>query len=377
MKITRVELYDRIWETPAIKLAQELGISDVALAKICKKLNVPKPPPGYWARLKFGQKVSKTALPTLTKNVATEATIDPEKHTFNAPFPKAAKAKTTGMIAVAETLQGCHPIISQTRRSMEEQKVDSTGLVQMPWMRFVLPIDVSRAQTSRALRIMDALLKALESRGGAFVKDKERPQMKLMFGPDVVAFRMFEIVDKRLRPTKPGQVVWDYEKWNCSPTGRLKFQILETHPVGGRKSWADCTVYKLEEKLADIVEWLLAAGEGAKQARLERDEWNRRYELERKRMAEEERKRQIEMAFREDLERQASSWMKAQNLRAFVKACEEQLRAKGSPLFTEMGETQWLAWARRHADQIDPLQSNWLQKQSERFVKPKERTRSG
>jgi hypothetical protein len=47
-KITREEMYERIWKLPATKLAKELEISDVALAKICRKLNVLKPGPGHW-----------------------------------------------------------------------------------------------------------------------------------------------------------------------------------------------------------------------------------------------------------------------------------------------------------------------------------------
>jgi len=31
-------------------LAQEFGISDVGLAKVCRKHNIPVPPVGYWRR---------------------------------------------------------------------------------------------------------------------------------------------------------------------------------------------------------------------------------------------------------------------------------------------------------------------------------------
>jgi len=43
--LTREELYERVWSKPATKLAAEFGISDVALGKICRKLNIPKPFP--------------------------------------------------------------------------------------------------------------------------------------------------------------------------------------------------------------------------------------------------------------------------------------------------------------------------------------------
>ncbi len=48
IKLTREELYEKVWSTPAARLVREFGIPDVALGKICRKLDVPKPYPGYW-----------------------------------------------------------------------------------------------------------------------------------------------------------------------------------------------------------------------------------------------------------------------------------------------------------------------------------------
>jgi len=47
------------------ELAKEFEMSDVGLKKICNAAYVPTPPLGYWAKLKNGKKVVKTALPTL------------------------------------------------------------------------------------------------------------------------------------------------------------------------------------------------------------------------------------------------------------------------------------------------------------------------
>ena len=45
-ELTREELYEKVWSTPGTKLAEELGISDVAITKRCKKLMSPVPPAG-------------------------------------------------------------------------------------------------------------------------------------------------------------------------------------------------------------------------------------------------------------------------------------------------------------------------------------------
>ena len=46
----REELYEKVWKVPLRTLAKEYGVSDIALAKTCRKLNVPVPGRGYWAK---------------------------------------------------------------------------------------------------------------------------------------------------------------------------------------------------------------------------------------------------------------------------------------------------------------------------------------
>lgn len=51
----RQELYDRVWSVPIWRLRKEYGVSNVALAKTCKRLHVPVPGRGYWAMLAAGK----------------------------------------------------------------------------------------------------------------------------------------------------------------------------------------------------------------------------------------------------------------------------------------------------------------------------------
>ncbi|QBJ16464.1 hypothetical protein EYD00_23650 (plasmid) [Agrobacterium sp. 33MFTa1.1] len=48
-KLSREELFALVWEKPTSEIAKELGLSDVAIGKLCTKLQVPKPPRGNWA----------------------------------------------------------------------------------------------------------------------------------------------------------------------------------------------------------------------------------------------------------------------------------------------------------------------------------------
>ncbi len=61
-EFSREEIFDLVWKKPTTVLAKELGISDSALGKLCKKHQVPKPPRGYWAAIKADKKKRKPAL---------------------------------------------------------------------------------------------------------------------------------------------------------------------------------------------------------------------------------------------------------------------------------------------------------------------------
>jgi hypothetical protein len=88
---SRQELYDLMWSTPGSKLATDFGISDVAIAKRCKRLNVPRPSRGYWAKVAAGRTPRKKPLPPTT----------------NEAFKQAAQAR----VAKALALPGEEPLL--------------------------------------------------------------------------------------------------------------------------------------------------------------------------------------------------------------------------------------------------------------------------
>jgi AcrR family transcriptional regulator len=50
MEITRSELFDQIWSEPMGAIAARYGLTGNGLAKICDRLNIPRPPRSHWTR---------------------------------------------------------------------------------------------------------------------------------------------------------------------------------------------------------------------------------------------------------------------------------------------------------------------------------------
>lgn len=61
--ILRNELYDAVWAEPMRAVAKRFGVSDVALAKRCRRMGIPLPGRGYWAKKAAGKKVRQISLP--------------------------------------------------------------------------------------------------------------------------------------------------------------------------------------------------------------------------------------------------------------------------------------------------------------------------
>jgi hypothetical protein len=54
--LRREDLYQLIWTAPVSEIAR-MGISDVGLAKACRRADIPLPPRGYWGRVGAGQRI--------------------------------------------------------------------------------------------------------------------------------------------------------------------------------------------------------------------------------------------------------------------------------------------------------------------------------
>lgn len=66
-RYNREEIYNEIWQQPIQHVAKKYNLSDVGLARVCRRLNIPRPGRGYWAIKAAGRSTpKKPPLPKLT-----------------------------------------------------------------------------------------------------------------------------------------------------------------------------------------------------------------------------------------------------------------------------------------------------------------------
>ena len=80
----RDELYEKVWDRPVTKVAKGYGVSGVAIAKVCRKLKVPLPGRGYWAKKQHGYSFSRNPLPKLKQTLVVTRNV-PCPMPLNAP----------------------------------------------------------------------------------------------------------------------------------------------------------------------------------------------------------------------------------------------------------------------------------------------------
>lgn len=157
IRVDRETLYERVWSTPISRLAPEYGLSDVGLAKLCKRLDVPRPGLGYWTKVKCGKAEKRPALPP--SRVSEVFVAKRERRT--AP---AVRKSSAPRIPVPSLPEEPHPLVRKTMRALARARSDGQGVLQFP-RKGLLPLHVTPETKDRALRLMDALLRGLESRG--------------------------------------------------------------------------------------------------------------------------------------------------------------------------------------------------------------------
>lgn len=371
-KIYRNELYERVWKLPVSKLAAKYNLSDVGLAKICKKLNVPRPPRDYWTKLQFGKNVTRTSLPASDPNKPDvyEICIMPEKKEV---FRKSdlenenvlLRKKSIKLVNVSKYLISPHPLVKTTKQILLNQKADDYGILRL-WNKKGLDIRVSPGSVNRALHIMDAIIKLFESNGNMVAVDEMETRSHSSTYVEIRGEKIpFYIKEKIQRinhiPTEEEikkQKKWVYYKprcWDYIPTGKLTLKIDVWEDSRTRKRWSDTESKRVEDQIGDFLEGTIVVSNILRIKRKKQEEERAEQEKKRKIEQEEEERRRADLERLRNLEMEAARWAKSQQLRKYIKAIEKIAVHSKCPEDLKEKIGKWAKWAREHADRIDPL----------------------
>lgn len=374
-RFTRQELYDLVWEEPRSTLAKRYDVSDVALAKACRRAGIPMPDRGYWAKRQAGRRSIRPDLPPRAPGHADAVVVGhdhrrgyhllrededneplPPPPTFPEPLDEVVQRvrKSISAVRFSRSLEKLHPqiawLLDEDERKRQKYK-DSLYKASWEQTQFDSPIE------RRRLRILNSLFLALAQLGAKpTVRGDKARDVSVRVGEEYVSLTLDDpaaLVPSR-RPSK-----------SKSRPNQLRLEVSSSPLPGVQTKWEEATEGSLSNHLSEIVASVLIAGELRYREHLEREyRWRveRKAELEeeaRQQRAEEERlarerQRKAEKARLDRLLADAAAWRQASEVRAFVAAVRAKRARECDPLRSDELE-RWAGWALSRAEELDPL----------------------
>ncbi len=368
---TREELYAKVWTEPLKTLGPKIGVSDVALAKACRKADIPIPPRGYWAKKPAGKPVVRPNLPPRFPGGSNEVEIGryydtrlSDEEIIDSPlppppvFPEDLEAlrgrvfKMAGKVEYPALTGRIHPLIGKLLQQEEKRRKEHESY-SSSWYRAEYKPSVDK----RELRILNAIFLATQKVGckpyistSKYAYDGRNPSVTV--GEQHVGLKLERKTTKSRQKGKSSD----------SKDG-LRLTISGWH---GHKEemrcWEDTDDTRIEKQLPDIVVEIILSGERQYRSAVT---WSHEWRAKRKAEFIEERKRQLAEAERQARElkakkeqaridrllAQAFALQQADTIRAYVASMREL--SGDLPVSPDRFEA-WATWALAQADRIDP-----------------------
>jgi hypothetical protein len=359
--LTRNELYEKVWTKPMQKLAKEVGLSDVGLAKLCRRHEIPLPGRGYWVRIQFGKKPERSALPNIQDFRLDNIEIYRREPQMRKVLTLEEKEKIPAIEVTADR-PITHPLVRRIEQSMDKSSKDERGMLGGK-QGTVVPLRVSQHSLPRALRILDALFAAVD--GAKYTVDWPKPyhaHLTIIALDERLTFSLSEAANQEShKPTKEEiaqemQFSWKHPpKWDFTPNGCLRLSLRSCEDSYLSHSWKDGKRRKLEECVGEIFAALEGTAKEVKLGRQQRAEAAIRRAEEQQREAEASARQAEYDRKAEAVIKLAHAWEESKLIKEFAAALKLTLAtAEISP-----GERQELEkmtdWSFRHANQVDPL----------------------
>lgn len=368
----REKLYKEVWNAPITKVAESYGVSDVAIHKACKSLNVPTPPRGYWAKLQTGKEVTNIPpLPSKDNYSKKAQQLRLEKYKDTLAFLSLEEHKRLFDIASTISIDFHAPLCveliryqhfidkwNNTHESMEG-KTDKLSKYKyyicnhgekLPVLAGVL----SKEGLERTYKILNCLIAAIKELGYTVNED-----MSFTIRNEKVSYDIYErqTSHKHFITAEEQKLLQKYEDKKTHKLGKtrpfipaheyrfngeLVFNTLEHYYLRDSEKFEST----LEDYLPDILIQLVQQSETVRIERIQKEEEERKRE-EAHIQAELRHKHYInEIEKLRDLFLEMEDFDRATRIRNYIKEVEAN--------DTNNEKADWIAWAKDKADWYDP-----------------------
>ncbi|HJS12962.1 hypothetical protein [Sphingopyxis sp.] len=356
---TREEFYDLVWSKPMTHLAKEFRLSDVALHKICKKHDIPKPPLGWWAKKQAGKPVRQTPLPPAAEDKETRISITAGELRGEPELMAVAReeARIAASSIDSEADVPSHPIIERTTAKLRKAKPAAGSILVSVEGAGVVRALIGPESVDRFEQVLNRIVAAAATlgikfercdKGAVFMCDGEaigfsvseltRREKHVLTEKEQAEYAAWKSKRDRYWARRSTPRGWDddddvdlfpprFPEWDYHPTGQLSFELDQQHfwNASPRKSFRDAKVQRLELIAGDIAVGIAVYGAAMKADRIRREEDARQCEEERRQREQAERAEHVEKRRYEALDNILDELAALERLRSLVGGLRSEL----------------------------------------------------
>ena len=340
--VSREELFRMVWSKPISHLQNELGVSNVSIAKACRRAKIPVPGSGYWQ--KPAESRPPTPLLPMDPDLPAVVTFASTACRISGAAAADAQALLEPEIVVSDALRAPHPLLKWM------------PLQRHPWRAAGTRLNLiaSKESMHRANQIMDALMKTTEREGWSWRGEVGEPTVVTVDGVEMKIMIRERRVAKNI---KNAEGSWAEYRRILEWTGDIYISIEDWDARGTQKKWQDTSRMRLESMLRRVVVGIREVAVVVKVEREKREAENQIFKLAWKKREAMERAQQETQRKQEALDAMADAWGQADSLRRFLKSASD--RIEQLPDHKRALAVNWLSGALAHADAIDPLNGDW------------------
>lgn len=307
LSFTRREFYDLIWSKPMTHLAKELGVSDVALHKICRKHGIPNPPLGWWAKKAAGKAVKQIPLPKVESDRPDAILIrNAPAEDWKTQAIEVAEGKAKSALESSAAMpKRSSVIVRNTLAALRRGKANENGLICVREAGLV-PCTIAKQSIGRVAEFLPSLEMAAEIQGFTLTAD-DQPS-RFSDGAQTVKFEITEGYTREKHELtskeKAERAAWEkrsesrgwryvhgdphpvFADWDYNPTGRLSISfepVWSYRQPTPRCSFNDGKRQRLEDLVDKIAIGIAVVAAAKAERKRKDDEQARLYEEQRQR----------------------------------------------------------------------------------------------
>jgi len=352
LTLSRKALFTSVWEKPIKQLASELDLSHSSITTACVILNIPKPESGYWSKVKYNSDLERPSLPEATPDGPLDYDFTP--YIQDRDSRRDLEARLTQLKVSCET-RSLHPLVIKSKKAFKLAKPNDRKILEADNRMDHGDLKVSKGALPKANLIISILFCMFDELGwGIKLKSPPNTSMKVTInGIDIPFFlkekinrEAYQLTSNEEKRRKRGEFVLT-PNYSFFPTDELHLILGSSYKENKKAIFKDEDVEEVKAMLVKFCSSLIPTSRRIMVEDERRNEYQRQYELERKKQRKVEEERENLLAKQQKLEADTEKWHQAERMREFIDA---KLKASSSQEVKEWGK-----WAYEYANSIDPL----------------------